>query len=91
MSKGWSNFRFGNARTTLNGGGGSGEPTTREVVQGVRTAFAGSAADVVRAKNSAANSNASGRWNRRPPTRQSNGISPAPACWEKLSSPKNGE
>src|SRR5262245_59362065 len=36
MSRGWSNFRFGNARTTLNGGGGSGEPTTREVVQGTR-------------------------------------------------------
>ena len=42
MSRGCSNFRFGNARTTLKGGGGSGEPTTREVVQGVRTSFAGS-------------------------------------------------
>src|SRR5438270_10206857 len=42
-SRGCSNFRFGKARTTLKGGGGSGEPTTREVVQGVRTGFAGSA------------------------------------------------
>src|SRR5947209_7209648 len=41
MSKGFLNFRFGNARTTLNGGGGSGEPTMREVVQGARTAGAG--------------------------------------------------
>jgi hypothetical protein len=32
---------FGNARTTLYGGGGSGEPTTREVFQGWRTGFAG--------------------------------------------------
>src|SRR5262249_38511142 len=40
-SKGCSNFSLGNARTTLKGGGGSGEPTTREVVQGVRTDFAG--------------------------------------------------
>ena len=45
ISKGCSNFNFGNARTTLNGGGGSGEPTTREVVQGVRTDFGGSAAE----------------------------------------------
>src|SRR5262249_54417138 len=36
MSRGWWNFRFGNARTTLKGGGGSGVPTTREAVQGVR-------------------------------------------------------
>ena len=43
MSRGWSNFRFGNARTTLKGGGGSGEPTTREVVQGVRPDRVGSA------------------------------------------------
>src|SRR5262245_57910666 len=41
-SKGCSNFRFGKARTTLKGGGGSGEPTTREVVQGVRAVFGGS-------------------------------------------------
>src|SRR4051812_20069337 len=39
-SKGCSNFSFGNARTTLKGGGGSGEPTTREVVQGARGDFA---------------------------------------------------
>src|ERR1700730_9978147 len=43
MSKGFLNFRFGNARTTLKGGGGSGEPTTRDVTQGVRTDFAGQA------------------------------------------------
>src|SRR5262245_43841737 len=43
MSKGCTNFRLGNALTTLKGGGGSGEPTTREVVQGVRTDFGGSA------------------------------------------------
>ena len=42
MSKGCSNFRFGNARTTLKGGGGSGEPMTRDVVQGARVSFAGS-------------------------------------------------
>src|SRR5437899_2377845 len=42
MSKGWWNFRFGKARTTLKGGGGSGEPTTREVVQGVRWGLGGS-------------------------------------------------
>src|SRR5271169_2529774 len=39
MSKGCSNFKLGNARTTLNGGGGSGEPTTREVVHGFRSDF----------------------------------------------------
>src|SRR5207249_4307027 len=44
MSSGCSNLRLGNARTTLKGGGGSGEPTTREVVQGWRTAFACSSA-----------------------------------------------
>src|SRR5205823_14126841 len=33
--------RFGKARTTLKGGGGSGEPTTREVVQGLRTDLPG--------------------------------------------------
>src|SRR5436309_2869578 len=41
-SKGCSNFSFGNARTTLKGGGGSGEPTTRDVVHGFRANFAGS-------------------------------------------------
>src|SRR5580704_9917098 len=41
ISKGFLNLRFGNARTTLKGGGGSGEPTTREVVQGTRTGLAG--------------------------------------------------
>src|SRR5260370_41853741 len=45
MSRGCSNFRFGNARTTLKGGGGSGEPTSRELVQGVRAGLVGSAAD----------------------------------------------
>src|SRR5262245_58031208 len=40
MSKGCSNFRLGNARTTLKGGGGSGEPMTREVVQGIRADLA---------------------------------------------------
>src|SRR5271166_1161468 len=43
MSKGCSNFRLGNARTTLKGGGGSGEPMTREVVQGIRADLAVSA------------------------------------------------
>ena len=33
------NFRWGNTRTTLKGGGGSGEPTIREVVQGTRADF----------------------------------------------------
>src|SRR5262245_62389385 len=35
-SRGFLNFRLGKARTTLKGRGGSGEPTTREVVHGVR-------------------------------------------------------
>src|SRR5262245_27937101 len=39
-SRGFSNFSCGNARTTLNGGGGSGEPTTRDVVQGTRAGSA---------------------------------------------------
>jgi hypothetical protein len=47
MSKGCSNFSFGKARTTLKGGGGSGDPTTREVVHGGRAGvsffFSGSA------------------------------------------------
>src|SRR5438874_13733612 len=43
MSKGCLNFRFGNARTTLNGGGGSGEPTTRDVVHAFRADFPSSA------------------------------------------------
>ena len=37
------NFRLGKARTTVKGGGGSGEPTTREVVQGVRPGLPGGA------------------------------------------------
>src|SRR6202041_2492284 len=43
MSKGCTNFTFGNARITLKGGGGSGEPTTLEVFQGMRIDLAGSA------------------------------------------------
>src|ERR1700730_6128120 len=67
MSKGFLNFRFGNARTTLKGGGGSGEPTTRDVTQGVRTDFAGPASldrgdcaadGTNRAANPATNTNA---------------------------------
>jgi len=43
MRKGCSNFSFGNTRTTLKGGGGSGEPTTGEEVQSVRKDVVGSA------------------------------------------------
>src|SRR5437867_1468286 len=43
-SRGFFSFTFGNALTTLKGGGGSGDPTTREVLQGVR-GLAGSAAE----------------------------------------------
>src|SRR5690349_16093191 len=36
MSSGWLIFTFGKTRTALNGGGGSGEPTTFDVVHGTR-------------------------------------------------------
>src|SRR5262245_44596295 len=36
MARGRLNFRPGNALTVLNGGGGSGWPTTRDVVQAAR-------------------------------------------------------
>src|SRR5205085_8467869 len=66
-SSGCKNFRFGNARTTLNGAGGSGEPTTREVVQGTRADFAGSAATDKRVATIPAsrNKNADTTWKSR--------------------------
>ena len=42
------NFTFGNTRTDLNFGGGSGEPVTFEVVHGVRFAAASASAFCVR-------------------------------------------
>src|SRR5262245_25753977 len=38
QSTGFRNCSFGNTRTTLNGGGGSGEPTIRDEFQGLRLA-----------------------------------------------------
>src|SRR4051812_18834234 len=40
ISVGWFAFTLGKARTDLNGGGGSGEPVTFEVVHGLRTSTA---------------------------------------------------
>src|SRR5437868_5940416 len=77
MSSGCSNLRWGNARTTLKGGGGSGEPTTREVVQGWRTAFAcspalGSAVSPATSESADANR----AMQRRRPPREIDGIVP---------------
>src|SRR5256885_1176099 len=52
ISSGWLNFAFGNTRTALYAGGGSGEPVTLEVVHGLRGAAFGSWAKVT-ARNAA--------------------------------------
>src|SRR2546430_16278092 len=80
-SRGRSNFRFGKARTTLKGGGGSGEPTTREVVQGVRTGLAGSATagpGLVPSPAARVTVRADARKDRRRPPGEGDGMSPTP-------------
>src|SRR3954452_9686823 len=95
MSKGWSNFSFGNARTTSKGGGGSGEPVTREVVKGLRTDFVGSASPAVggpaeddpsRAMNPAAirSGHPSPIRDRRYPPGQGDGMNSAPGAATRM-------
>src|ERR1700720_3048412 len=79
MSKGCSNFSFGNARTTLKGGGGSGEPTNREVVHCVRMGLVGSAADEAnQATHPATTTNAGTMRERRRPRFEGDGMSGPP-------------
>src|SRR6266852_5319368 len=81
MSKGCSNFSFGNARTTLKGGGGSGEPTTREVFQGVRADLAGlDSPRTHHTRNPPTNMSANAHMptNRRRPSWESFGMSSTP-------------
>src|SRR5689334_13836047 len=57
---------LGNARTVLNGGGGSGEPTTLEVVHGLRAACFGSWAGNTHTATATATTPYSGGLARRP-------------------------
>src|SRR5438270_10264973 len=78
-SKGCSNFSRGKARTTLKGGGGSGEPMTREVVQGIR-ADDSAAAETSQATNPATStdSNTDRPIDRRRPPWKGDGMSTTP-------------